>query len=597
MANNFVAKFGYGYNFVAVFEVLFRVTIEYDDTLGTVSHTRDSNDGNHLSLVATPESNAQFLGWYVNSRLISANQTTAYTLQADTVIEARFERIYDVNASVEGNGAISFTRGTDPNEITFNVIADTRNHFVKYTVNGNEYFNTPLTVRITSDVNVIAYFEEDRRIHITASANIKYASVYVSHNDDYVDYTSVLWARPLPDYQFTGWQDGNTDNPRSITVTGTSDLTFIAYYQRLSDTNGIYQYRCFIKDQMYMQDPPKAFMTIGSFKIRTDLLTNATSQIEVLDKIDSSVKEGDVLVLYDPKGEILYNGVIDSIEDKTINCSQMQSFYKGVWIYNVSPQDFLEHEIAVLLQDYADGKLYKSNYVDPHVAKRLGGITIDYVGSTSVKLPTDLDKDGNEQLTQYDMEEFIYELYQKYSIIFDFEINMSGPNYVHIKVPNYESIKVGNNMFAIQNMSPITQIEEMNKLVIFSAAKEYRATYIATKNEIIKEPTGLENRFNVTNTTIVFSDDEESDLVANNLPQNMYNHKVTFTLIIKNFIYEFNEFNLGGVLDIYKDDDYFESVLTGYEIEKKSNKNISSVDFICGVVRKKLTQMLTLRKV
>ena len=237
----------------------------------------------------------------------------------------------------------------------------------------------------------------------------------------------------------------------------------------------------------------------------------------------------------------------------------MQSFYKGLWVYNISPQDYLEHEIAVLLQDYADGKIYKSTYVDNLVAQRLGGITIDYVGSTIANLPSDLDDNGNEKLTQKDMEQFIYELYADYGILFDFEINFSGANYVHIKMPSFTPIKVGNNMYAITNMSPITQIEETNRLIIFAQNKTYRTTYVATKTGIVEEPSGTNNRFDITNTKIVFSDDSEEDLVAQNLPSQMYNHKLTFSLIIKNFIYEFGDFNLGGELEVWFNDDYYDS--------------------------------------
>ena len=74
----------------------------------------------------------------------------------------------------------------------------------------------------------------------------------------------------------------------------------------------------------------------------------------------------------------------------------------------------------------------------------------------------------------------------------------------------------------------------------------------------------------------------------------MYNHKLTFDLIIDNFLYTFGDFNLGGGLDIYNGDDYYNSVLTGYEIHKDSNQSITSVQFICGNVRTKLTQKLSL---
>ena len=427
----------------------------------------------------------------------------------------------------------------------------------------------------------------------SVTTNIPNGSVYMSDPSPSVGDTITLYARPLSDYIFAQWSDGDTDNPRTYIV---EDVSLVAEYQRPLDTNAIYQYRCYVKDQLDLTSAPKAFMIVETTNIKRDLMTNAVTSLTVKE-IATNINEGDVLVIYDPFGTNLYSGVITSIEDKQIRCSQMQSFYKGLWIYNVSPQDYLEHEIAVLLQNYADGKIYRSTYIDPLVALRLGGITIDYVGATTVKLPTDLDKDNNEQLTQKDMEKWMYELYETYGIIFDFEINFSGANYVTIKVPTYTKIKVGDNMFAIKDVSPITEIEETNRLIIFNENKVYRTTYVATKTNIVEAPASTATRFNITNTKVVFSKDAVADLVAANLPDQMYNHKLTFTLVIKNFIYQFGDFNLGGGLDVFNGDDYYDTVLTGYEFKKEDNRNITEVYFTCGKVRNKLTQLITLSKV
>lgn len=622
---------GSGYAIITLIDYLppeYEITLDYDARLGSASYTVDSYTADQidLNLSATANPNAFFVGWYINSQLISSDAEYTYTATSDVTIEARFGRTYNLNTSVVGQGSIDYYRyGIGNNDVTITVIPNANWHFLKYEIIGlsvteanlitenddyivtqnddiitvlaptsQEVYTTPLNITLPRDVSVIAYFEEDEKYHITIDTNFEYGSVYISDNDVYAGTVVTLWARPFPDYYFVKWSDNDTSNPRQITVN--SNITLVAEYQRVLESNGIYQYRCFVKDQMNMTDPPKAFMMVDTFDVNTDLLTNATSSITVI-SIPSNIDEGDVLVLYDPKGQFLYNGVITSIEDLTINCSQMQSFYRGTWIYNVNPQDYLEHEIAVLLQSYAQGRLYNSSYVDPQVAQRLGGITIDYVGSIVAKLPTEVDDEGNEEMNTYDMEEWIYELYQKYSIIFDFEINFSGANYVHIKVPTYSTVAVGNNMYAISDMSPITEIEETNKLVIFANDKTYRTTYIATKTGIVEAPSTTAQRFNITNTEVVFSDDDLSDLVANNLPNTMYNHKLTFTLIIKNFIYEFGEFNLGGALDVYYDDDYYNSVLTGYQIVKENNRNITEAYFTCGKVRVALTKMLTLGKI
>lgn len=564
------------------------ITLSYDSLLGDASFT-DNGDGS-IDLTASAYQDVQFMGWYVNSSLISDQTEYTYYPVTDTTIEARFEPIYQITDSVSGNGAIQFTRGTDQNDVTFSVIPDANWHFVKYVIGTSEYTATPLQLHLTQDISITAYFEEDDKFRISCPTGKNNISVYISDNDVYSGTVVTLWARPFPDYNFVRWGDGETTNPRQITVT--KNVTLTAEYQRVTDTNGIYQYRCFIKDQLNLTDPPKSFMVVNTFDVNVDLLTNATSSITVME-MPTNVNEGDVLVLYDPKGQFLYNGVITSIEDKTINCSQMQSFYKGSWVYQTSSKTYLEQEIATVLDLYAQGKQKGSSYTDPLVAQRLGGITVDYVGSITSHLPTRWSGSGS-QYEVINMEDFIYELYQKYSIVFDFEINFSGTNYVHIKVPNFSKVSVGNNMFAIKDMSPVTEIEETNRLIVYGTNNTYRKTYVATKSGIVEEPSSTANRFNITNTEIVFSDDTLADLVSANLPSTMYNHKLTFTLIIKNFIYEFGDFNLGGEMDVYYNDDYYGTVLTGYEITKESNQNITEAKFTCGKVRVALTKMLTM---
>jgi len=780
----------------------YTITLVYDNNLGSASY--DWNSISTIALTAVLNNNAQFKGWYVNSTQISTNINHVYSPNGNTSIEARFDEVWDINDSVSGHGAIDYTRGTDRNDITFTVIPDANFHFVKYVVNSStEYTQTPLSLYLTYDTTIVAVFEEDDRFHITASTNFDYGTVSISENDVYAGTTVILKARPFPGYIFVKWEDGTASNPRSIIVN--QNITVVAIYQKLYDTNSIYQYRCFVKDQMHLTDPPKAFMVVNKMNIRTDLLTKATSSFEVV-HMDLSINEGDVIVVYDPKGNILYNGVIDSFETKsadsdeniyyTIQCSQMQSFYKGNWIYEKGdspldtydnswyferyaslssvtsyphPSDFegltpvatntyndnnisrtlniadsysakcttyiwidapftatvifetddngsvtlndqlcgdldscaatavnltfvkgvnklevcytegsgsdgwlmylnyqsfpvysaaktynvgdyvsyanalyqcnaaittpetwtsghwnsitakikigelgsnvlglnstydlsntyLEKSIYNILCDYSAGKLVGSKYIDPQVAQRLGGITPTFESSTAgVSL---ISQDIG---TTFEFEDFIYSLYDKYGIIFDFTINFSGNNYVNIKVPNYESISIGNNVFAIKNMAPITEIEDINRLVIFDSQGQYRTTYVATQTDIVEQPDSSVSRFDITNTEIVYSDDPIADLVADSLPQTMYNHKIEFDLILKNNIYDFEEFKLGGPLEIYytvRDaDDYYSSVLTGYELNKESNANISEVHFICGIVRKKLTQLLTLGKV
>ena len=112
---------------------------------------------------------------------------------------------------------------------------------------------------------------------INVSAEPPKASVYQSKFEVPNGESVYLFARPFPLYKFVKWSDGSTTNPR--TITPTADVNLVAQYQKETDSSAVYLYRCFIKDQMNLTDPPKAFLRVDTFDIRTDLLTNATSSI------------------------------------------------------------------------------------------------------------------------------------------------------------------------------------------------------------------------------------------------------------------------------------------------------------------------------
>lgn len=822
----------------------------------------------NVVLTAVPnENNGQFVGWYVKSgneasTLISNNEVANYTVTANTVFIAKFARKYAINLSIVGNGTVDITRAdNDKNNVRFSAVPASHYTFQKYRIEPNESLmfevpNQAYSYVLTDDITVTAFFLEDDKYHILSGTNIPSFDIYVSQMDGYYGFTAKLFARPYPGYNFVHWQDGNTDNPRTITVT--EDINVYATYWKEFDENGKYQYRCYIKDQLALGKSPKAFMRVDSFTANRDLLTTANSTVTVYktdlkDAVDI-INDGDILILYDPKGKTLYQGVITSRENNVFRCSQMQSFYKGEWVYdtgetppesydglwtmktyayptdvecpdptiyygktvtaaysieddyvgkyiyqqalipakafadgakygaqattyiwtsrpfnipvrfqshqggtfylngemigelpwrmnggsevydlgcsfkkgkneltvcyrskcdtqhdedpqynpfgengwavyltmdafaeysssstykvgdlcvhsnglfkcttaikkpepwtdghwtrsyatfkrrneadNVLPNmaklkdhpyvlgitsvdkkdGYLEKAIKNILFDYSKGLLIGSEYTDLQVQKRLGGM-INYASdnantkngqhiiateSTTASLVT------AELGDTMDFEKFIYWLYEAYGIIFDFDIGFSGDNnYVRIRTCPYSSMKVGNNVYAIKDISPIQTVEETNRLVIFSSDGDYRKTVVLTKsNDTAQDPTGnaaTANRFELTNSKIVYSDDPIEDLVAAYLPNEIYNHKLSFKLLLRNYIYEFEDFKLGMPLEVYyrhdNKQDFYNTVLTGYQIKKNSGEDITEVEFTCGLVRQKLTQKMTLGRI
>lgn len=347
----------------------------------------------------------------------------------------------------------------------------------------------------------------------------------------------------------------------------------------------MYQYRAYVKDVLDLKGKPKAFLNIVSFTIKRDLLTTSNSSFTVL-QIPSNIDNGDIICVYDPYGKVIYQGVINQIADNVINTNQIQSIYKGLWLCKNSPQDYLEHEVAVLLEEYASGKI-TDDVMDYLQAQKLTSIDIEYEGSNANQLQS-----FDAQQTQ-DMETFIYRLYEKYNIILDFAINWEGNNSVMIHTADFTPYKIANNTHAIIDISPTTEISQNNKLIVYSSEGAYRAVYYATPQGIVtnsQDPLRLKN----INTIIQFTDDDINAVIASNLNEEMYNHKLTFTLRIDNKLYKWDDFKLGQPMDIYFNGQYFKSVFTGYEMALAQDQSIDEVKITCGKVRTSLTSKLLL---
>lgn len=559
-------------------------------------------------------------------------------------------------------------------------------------------------------------------------------------------------------------------------------------------------WRGYVKDQLNLENVPKAFLKIKSFNIKEDLLTSATSSFDCVE-VKDNISNGDVLIVADETGITKYLGVINSIDENTINTTQIQSIYKGNWLYDlpniigvgndkswhwdrydylIDPtKDYkhwnnsdlpklealenlqiresrtlldsstsltmnlgekytacattyvysetrknitmvfssdnggilyvngadvgsyvyydsstqtlrvpiecpvtirkgwnkvqvvyseetggdgwlvtingfhlneyfseltsqytsnvtsLEDTFAQALRLYANGKMRDSSYTDDLIKQRLSSIEIKTSSQTQGAFLT------QEDTYVCDMEEFIYSLYNRYQIQLTFDIPYQGKCTCTIGKSNIGEIKIGNNTNAIVDISPITEVEETNRLIIYNKDGTYRATYVTKADgSRVKEPIGTANRFGVVKTAIVFSDDDDQTLQWGYLPK-MYNHKLTFTLRLLNrvnvpvkytkmvdkyistfqdehittelnrpivatvpeitnknvgmYLYSFDDFKLGMPLAIWKDTDYFSTILTGREMAKDENAPINEVNYTCGTVRTKLTEKLLIK--
>lgn len=195
-----------------------------NDSYGTVSGGGTYNHGATATLTATPASGYKFVKW--SDEVTTASRTV--TVTGNVTYTAVFEKIkYDVTfknydgtvlqtSTVEHGGTPNYT-GSTP----------TKSSTAEYSYSFSGW--NPSIGAITSDTTYIAQFTATKRKY-TISTSV--TNGVISGGGTYEYGASItLIASPADGYKFEKWSDGNTQNPRVITVTG--NVTYEAQFRRL----------------------------------------------------------------------------------------------------------------------------------------------------------------------------------------------------------------------------------------------------------------------------------------------------------------------------------------------------------------------------
>lgn len=334
-------------------------------------------------------------------------------------------------------------------------------------------------------------------------------------------------------------------------------------------------YRGFVKniDNLAGRAISSSDMRITNISLKRDVLVKATSDFTLV-AMPKAIKEGDVFGVYDEFGKVVYLGIIKSLDENVVQCDQMYGLFDDDWKWNNPIADTIEGKIkAILENDYAGS----SDGLEAQIYSAFSFIT------TSA---TENDFQTQDNTYVVNMMKFLFDLYESYGIMLDFDIGFNAVTpVIKIGKPNYPVIKLGNNNQVLRNFNIIKETQEINKLVIYDSKGEVvRATYFATPSGITTNAEALD-RLTDINTKIVCSDDEIEDIVASNLSEEMYNHKITVQLVLANRLYNFDDFHLGQQFDIYYDGELYNSILTGYSINIDNQGEASVVDLTFGKVR------------
>ncbi len=202
---------------------------------GTVTGSGNYMAGNEVRLMATASAGYRFVKWSDNN----TDNPRVEIVDSDLTLSAVFEKVASATkftvVGIANNAAFGSVTGT----ATYNygdtaTLAATANAGYRFVKWNDDNIANPRKVVVTDHLNLTAIFEVDN------STPASFMIVVVANNAAYGTTTgtavyeagteAIISAVAAAGCYFAKWSDGNTDNPRKITVS--SDLTITAIFAK-----------------------------------------------------------------------------------------------------------------------------------------------------------------------------------------------------------------------------------------------------------------------------------------------------------------------------------------------------------------------------
>ena len=219
-------------SYTAVFEPLpYEITAECDPVEGgTVSGAGTYYYGTTATLTATPNENYIFLCW--SDGIASNPRSVTVTGNANYKALFHFNGTTEYTITVAANNPLlgTVTGGGIYPEGSIAEISATPYEGSVFTGWDDGNTDNPRSIVVTQDMEFIAMFTKTETYTITVRAESPLLGSTYGSGEYPLNYVVNIGASPATGYYFTGWQDGNMDNPRTIIVTG--DAEYVASFAR-----------------------------------------------------------------------------------------------------------------------------------------------------------------------------------------------------------------------------------------------------------------------------------------------------------------------------------------------------------------------------
>lgn len=193
-----------------------------DSAMGTALHSKTSNLEETVTAVANY--GYHFVQWNDgntdNPRQVMLTQDTLFT--ATFAINQYLLTVGSNDTllgTVQGGGEYNYL-----SQVTISATAAGHSHFLQW--NDGSTTN-PRLITLTSDTAFTALFEADSQYAITVTANDTTMGTVAGSGMYYIGETVTITATANDHYYFSQWSDGNTSNPRVVTVSGEATYTAV----------------------------------------------------------------------------------------------------------------------------------------------------------------------------------------------------------------------------------------------------------------------------------------------------------------------------------------------------------------------------------
>lgn len=331
--------------------------------------------------------------------------------------------------------------------------------------------------------------------------------------------------------------------------------------------------RCYFKKRRGISDNSVGQSIVISYRIKDDLLTKPLSDF-VLDQIPTEVEIGDVMVVYEDNGNVLFQGIINSLDEdnNSISCGNMLSLFDDKWLWNLPSASSIEETIKAIIEND-----FVNNPNDAYMRE-----TFDFSISCTTSTSGAIEEKDVGSVVNF--QDFLISIYNLYDIILQFGISFGAiqPMITILKPNKSVKTKISNNVHQVIEITARSRSASENKLVIYGADKTtYRGSYYVA-GEFITQWDEADDRLSLIKTKYVFSDDNLSDIAHANLSTEIYNHELQ-VVMTDGFVYDTKQIRLGNYYTIYYKGQVYKSVLTGIEYD-----NIHQITMIFGKVRQRL---------